>query len=113
VNPSLNGNRNHFRDAQGNAPPQPLPSPTVFWTPADVTNLVATVLKAIPQQAGVTVKVNGKHVETSKGFAARAEAVRKLRKAGPLPTLPKRAARRRAKHVHSGKKNRNMKKRAR
>ena len=54
-NPGLNGNHNHFFDtAMG--PSQPLPAPT--WSPQDVTNLVLSVLKEMPKNANVNIRMD-------------------------------------------------------
>lgn len=62
----------------------------MFWTPADVTNLVEVVLKNMPASANVQVKVNGKAVPTNSvaDFVAKAAAIRQLHKEGGRAPVP-------------------------
>jgi len=99
MNADLNGNRNHFKDSQAPAA-QPLPDPDQFWKPADVTNLVNTVLKAVPPSSNVNVRVNGRNILTTEEFRERAAAVLELRKAGPPQQPARRTRGQRSEHMH-------------
>lgn len=97
VNPDLNGNRNHFRDSEGHKG-QPLPPPAAFWTPADVINLVKTVMSNMPNQTSSShVRVNGKEV-SPESFTQEANALRELKKTNAL--TPQLTPQSRAPHIH-------------